>query len=58
MPAREQRQLNTAPEMDYYAYTGEVEVMLEPGSNVMYEGRYTGTIYIHVVADVTPAWGY
>ena len=58
VPVREQRQLNNAPEMDYYAYTGEVEVMLEPGSNVMYEGRYTGTIYIHVVADVTPAWGY
>lgn len=37
--------------MDYYGYEGNVDVMMEAGSNVMLAGRYTGTVYIHVVAD-------
>ena len=37
----------------YYLYNGEIEVMMDPGTNVMLEGRYTGTVYIHVIADET-----
>lgn len=37
----------------YYLYNGEIEVMMDPGTNVMLEGRYTGTVYIHVIADKT-----
>ena len=37
----------------YYLYNGEIEVMMDPGTNVMLEGRYTGTVYIHVIADGT-----
>lgn len=37
--------------MDYYGYEGNIDVMMEAGSNVMLAGRYTGTVYIHVVAD-------
>lgn len=40
-------------EKSYYLYNGEIEVMLDPGTNVMLEGRYTGTVYIHVIADET-----
>lgn len=35
----------------YYLYNGEIEVMMDPGTNVMLEGRYTGTVYIHVIAN-------
>ena len=38
-------------EKSYYLYNGEIEVMLDPGTNVMLEGRYTGTVYIHVIAN-------
>ena len=34
----------------YYRYNGEIEVMMDPGTNVMLQGRYTGTVYIHVIA--------
>ena len=37
----------------YYRYNGEIEVMMDPGTNVMLEGRYTGTVYIHVIANET-----
>ena len=40
-------------EKSYYLYNGEIEVMMDPGTNVMLEGRYTGTVYIHVIADET-----
>lgn len=40
-------------EKSYYLYNGEIEVMMDPGTNVMLEGRYTGTVYIHVIADKT-----
>lgn len=35
----------------YYLYNGEIEVMMDQGTNVMLEGRYTGTVYIHVIAN-------
>lgn len=38
-------------EKSYYLYNGEIEVMMDPGTNVMLEGRYTGTVYIHVIAN-------
>lgn len=38
-------------EKSYYLYNGEIEVMMDPGTNVMLQGRYTGTVYIHVIAD-------
>ena len=37
--------------MDYYGYEGEISVMMEGGNNVMKPGRYTGTVYIHVVSS-------
>ncbi len=37
--------------MDYYSYSGDIDVMLDAGSNFMKAGRYSGTVYIHVVAD-------
>lgn len=40
-------------EKSYYLYNGEIEIMMDPGTNVMLEGRYTGTVYIHVIADKT-----
>lgn len=40
-------------EKSYYLYNGEIEVMMDPGTNVMLEGRYTGTVYIHVIANET-----
>ena len=42
---------HAASNMDYYGYEGNIDVMMEAGSNVMLAGRYTGTVYIHVVAD-------
>ena len=57
VPEKEAAKLNHTNQMDYYSYAGVVEVMLEPGTNVMYAGRYSGTVYIHVVADVKPATG-
>lgn len=57
VPKKESAKLNHTNQMDYYSYAGVVEVMLEPGTNVMYAGRYSGTVYIHVVADVKPATG-
>lgn len=38
-------------DMDYYGYEGEISVMMEGGNNVMKPGRYTGTVYIHVVSS-------
>lgn len=38
-------------EKSYYLYNGEIEVMMDPGTNVMLQGRYTGTVYIHVIAN-------
>ena len=38
-------------EKSYYLYNGEIEVMMDQGTNVMLEGRYTGTVYIHVIAN-------
>lgn len=57
IPEKEAAKLNHTDQMDYYSYSGVVEVMLEPGSNVMYAGRYSGTVYIHVVADVKQVTG-
>lgn len=37
--------------MDFYSYSGDIDVMLDAGSNFMKAGRYSGTVYIHVVAD-------
>ena len=36
----------------FYTYSGEIDVMLDAGSNVMIDGIYTGTMYVHVVAEV------
>ena len=38
-------------QMDYYGYEGEIAVMMDGGNNIMKPGRYTGTVYIHVVSS-------
>ena len=47
----EAKMTHASDTMNFYRYGGNVEVMLDPGDNVMLQGRYDGTVYIHVVAD-------
>lgn len=35
----------------YYSYSGEIDVKLDSGSNVMQAGTYYGSLYIHVIAE-------
>ena len=37
--------------LNYYSYSGEIDVMLDPGDNIMYEGVYKGNMYIHVIGE-------
>lgn len=37
--------------LSYYSYSGEIDVMLDSGTNIMNEGVYRGTMYIHVIGD-------
>lgn len=55
VPAKTYAELDHVEGVDksYYLYNGEIEVMMDPGTNVMLEGRYTGTVYIHVIANET-----
>lgn len=37
--------------LNYYSYSGEIDVMLDPGDNIMFEGVYKGNMYIHVIGE-------
>ena len=50
-PGSETGGFNHTNPITYYTYDGEIEVMMEGGTNIMAAGSYQSSIFIHVVTE-------